>query len=214
MLVGSHTDPFKVIDTENTTLLHLAASNRKLVAARMLLRKGADPNTPDKKGWTAFHCAAKAKEFTLCDMLLEKGGDPSLPNSSHSSPTHYLARCAVYVPSLGLVRPRPDTFQRPHRSEDTEEVHGNLWRLERSQWQRRGSPPRRLPRGAWLHHRLAHRPWRRREPPHIVRLRPLFYSYVALRKLTAPGWERAASTTLSALATLKQSKSCSRTACQ
>lgn len=94
----------EVIDTENTTLLHLAASNRKLVAAKMLLRKGADPNIPDKKGWTPFHCAAKAKEFSLCELLLEKGGNPSLPNSSHSTPTHYLARSAVGLTDLKTLK--------------------------------------------------------------------------------------------------------------
>ena len=45
-------------------------------AALWLLRRGADPNLPDGRGWTAVHQAASRGNGRMLKALLDAGGDP------------------------------------------------------------------------------------------------------------------------------------------
>jgi ankyrin repeat protein len=54
----------------STDLDDLAAS------AKLLLKAGADPNLPDKKGWRPLMAAAAAKNAALVDLLLDEGANP------------------------------------------------------------------------------------------------------------------------------------------
>jgi ankyrin repeat protein len=51
-------------------------------AAKALLKGGADPNLPDKKGWRPLMAAAAAKNGPLVELLLEEGANPRAKNAA------------------------------------------------------------------------------------------------------------------------------------
>lgn len=76
------------------TMLHVAATNGHVDAARMLLKQGADPNIQDMNGWTALHCAADGRHLDVVKSLLNeaKGLDVNALTIERASVLHYLVR--------------------------------------------------------------------------------------------------------------------------
>src|SRR5205814_4117758 len=58
------------------TLLHIACSNRRFDAARLLLERGADPELPSQLGFTPLTTAAVDADDRLTALLLDHGADP------------------------------------------------------------------------------------------------------------------------------------------
>jgi uncharacterized protein len=74
--------------------LPLACFFGHVAAARLLLERGADPNTLARSEHiqtNALHAAAasenkdEATRFELCELLLEHGADPSIPQGGNGS---------------------------------------------------------------------------------------------------------------------------------
>jgi ankyrin repeat protein len=60
------------------TNLHKAAFAGDVERVKELLKKGADPNTKDKKGRTPLHAAAYKGHVEVVKLLLEHGADPNI----------------------------------------------------------------------------------------------------------------------------------------
>lgn len=82
-LLETHPDLALAQGTNGNNLLQLALSFRRFDAMRLLLKKGADPNQPNNKGWTALHAAAyagsrgdEAPWLAAIEALLAAGADP------------------------------------------------------------------------------------------------------------------------------------------
>jgi serine/threonine-protein phosphatase 6 regulatory ankyrin repeat subunit C len=60
------------------TDLHEAALAGGAERVKELLKKGADPNTQDKKGRTPLHWAAYIGHFDVVELLLKHGADPNI----------------------------------------------------------------------------------------------------------------------------------------
>jgi ankyrin repeat protein len=71
------------------TNLHKAAFDGNAERVKELLKKGADPNTKDKKGRTPLHWAAPYKgHVEVVKLLLEHGADPNIKNKYGRTPLH------------------------------------------------------------------------------------------------------------------------------
>lgn len=62
------------------TPLHQAVLTGQTVWVRMLLARGAKPNTPDPHGWHALHLAVECAHLPIVDLLLVNGADTRIPN--------------------------------------------------------------------------------------------------------------------------------------
>ena len=60
-------------------------------AARMLLKRGADPNVKSKSGDSPLHLAADDGNLRLVRMLLEAKAEPNLPQTDGETPLHKAA---------------------------------------------------------------------------------------------------------------------------
>jgi len=90
-------------DLANKTPLYNAVYNDELMAARVLLDSGADPNI--SAGWdgrTPLQVAVANNNVTLARMLLKEGADPNAtqPDSQEGAPAIY---AAIEVENLKLV---------------------------------------------------------------------------------------------------------------
>jgi len=82
-------------DEDERTPLHLASSafgNNGLDAVNLLLNKGANVNSQDKKGWTALHYAASYQHIRTVKLLLRNSANVNLTNENGESVLHLLAR--------------------------------------------------------------------------------------------------------------------------
>ena len=55
--------------------LHRAVARGRFTTARLLLGKGADPNSDGGFGWTPLHVAAQAGDLAIVELLVEKGAN-------------------------------------------------------------------------------------------------------------------------------------------
>src|SRR5207248_569371 len=78
------------------TALHIAAESGDEALVRLLLDKGADPNTKRTGfSWaesTALHIAAACGHEAVVDVLLEKGADIEIKNNEEETALHIAAR--------------------------------------------------------------------------------------------------------------------------
>jgi ankyrin repeat protein len=79
-------------DTEGNTPLTLALNLDELhgepsaEVLGVLLRAGANPNTPNARGWTPLHFAACLEDVTLTGLLLQAGADARRPHANGNYP--------------------------------------------------------------------------------------------------------------------------------
>ncbi len=67
------------------TALHIAAREKNLEIAKVLVENGADVNAIDNEGWTPLMRASLAGDAALVTFLLEKNADASGVNSANES---------------------------------------------------------------------------------------------------------------------------------
>ncbi len=67
------------------TALHIAAREKNLEIAKILVENGADVNVADNEGWTPIMRSALAGDNVLLSFLLEKNADASGLNSANES---------------------------------------------------------------------------------------------------------------------------------
>jgi ankyrin repeat protein len=65
-MVGKKERP--VVDRMGRSPLHYAALDGKMAVAQRLLTKGADPSTPDDKGWTPLHFAVQDQRLAMVKL--------------------------------------------------------------------------------------------------------------------------------------------------
>src|SRR3990167_680485 len=93
------------VDHEGRTALHISASKGFLAHMKKLVRKGANVNIQDSKGFTPLLCAAVESKLAVCEYLLElKSIEVSITNKQNSSVLHYLVRATVDEDNLLLYR--------------------------------------------------------------------------------------------------------------
>lgn len=96
-------DP-KLLEAKNgqgQTALHLAAQMGDLVAVRLLVEAGADPNGEGEEGCTPLGVAILERHPVAAQLLLTLGADPSKKNSDGDTPLHL----AAFTGALELAPP-------------------------------------------------------------------------------------------------------------
>lgn len=68
-----------------------AASGNKTEEVRVLLAKGANPNTSDSQGRTALSYAAQLGNLEMAAMLINAGASPDVRDKLGNSPVHWAA---------------------------------------------------------------------------------------------------------------------------
>ena len=69
--------------------LVLAADNGEYDACRQLLRRGADPNSSDRRGWTALHGAVFNRHKEIAELLLKRGAEVNAADHKGMTPLMY-----------------------------------------------------------------------------------------------------------------------------
>ena len=90
----AHADNLTTMATSQakTTALHIAAKESDVLAAGMLLDKGADINSVDKDGWTPLHTAVKYRSKDVVQLLLDRHADVKTTSSDGRTPLHLAAQ--------------------------------------------------------------------------------------------------------------------------
>jgi len=68
-----------------------AASGNKIDEVRVLLTKGANPNTSDSQGRTALSYAAQLGNLEMAVLLINAGASPDVRDKLGNSPVHWAA---------------------------------------------------------------------------------------------------------------------------
>lgn len=72
-----------------TTLLHIASGAQNVEMVRLLIREGADSNTPDQDGQTPLHEALAVEDnFDTARLLIENGADLANKTTEDRTPLH------------------------------------------------------------------------------------------------------------------------------
>jgi ankyrin repeat protein len=75
-----------LINDAGESLLHLAVKNRNSDLAKLLMKKGFDPNFQSKDGRSALHLAVSSDIEEAIVYLLRAGADPNLPDAKKVTP--------------------------------------------------------------------------------------------------------------------------------
>jgi ankyrin repeat protein len=79
----------KIKGEKQMDALHIACSSvTPLSLVEEILRKGADINGIDEKGFTALHHAAYTGNYEIAKLLLESGANPALKDNSQQTPAN------------------------------------------------------------------------------------------------------------------------------
>lgn len=98
MLLGAGLDVDETDSDGRTALMQVVAAARgKIAVAEALLRGGASPNAPDKRGNTPCHYARRSE---MLEVLLRFGGDLRMRNDGGMTPFQFQGSpadlCPVY----------------------------------------------------------------------------------------------------------------------
>lgn len=98
-------------DSKGQSCLHLCASRGLNEIAKFFLRRGANVNLQDLRGFTPLHCACIEKHLETCLFLINtKGIDVTITNNENSNVIHYLVRIIVTEENIVLYRNVLDTL--------------------------------------------------------------------------------------------------------
>lgn len=75
-----------LVNDAGESLLHLAVKNRNSDLAKLLMKKGFDPNFQSKDGRSALHLAVNSDIEEAIVYLLRAGADPNLPDAKKITP--------------------------------------------------------------------------------------------------------------------------------
>jgi cytohesin len=85
------------------TDLHKAAYEGDAERVKELLKKGANPNTKDKKGRTPLHEAAQWGRLDVVELLLVRGADPTVKDKDGRTPLD-LARAEGHRKVVSVIK--------------------------------------------------------------------------------------------------------------
>jgi ankyrin repeat protein len=77
------------------TPLHITANIGYFGIVKLLLERGANPNTKDNNGWTPLHWAAYHGHVDVVRVLLERGADPWIADNEGHIPLDYAKDSAI-----------------------------------------------------------------------------------------------------------------------
>jgi hypothetical protein len=80
LLLSGHHVRVDAADNDGDTALTFAVCDGQSAAVLFLLQKGADCNTPNRRGYTPLAAALQAKDLSLISLLVAEGGDAGLPD--------------------------------------------------------------------------------------------------------------------------------------
>ena len=93
--LDAHPELLEVVGSKGLRLLHLAAEKNDVVAARMLLSRGASVDARDAQGRTALCVAARYDALEVASVLLDHRSNPGEAcDSMENRALHYAARYA------------------------------------------------------------------------------------------------------------------------
>ena len=75
--------------------IHRLTKKGDIIAIRLLLDEGLDPNLTNRFGWTLLMLAALHGRTDVADLLVSRGADPTKVNKFGDSPDS-LAKCKGY----------------------------------------------------------------------------------------------------------------------
>eukprot|EP01105_Mastigella_eilhardi_P025313 TRINITY_DN6849_c0_g1_i1.p1 TRINITY_DN6849_c0_g1~~TRINITY_DN6849_c0_g1_i1.p1 ORF type:complete len:858 (-),score=204.72 TRINITY_DN6849_c0_g1_i1:108-2624(-) len=98
-------DSIMATGSDGHTLLHSAAYGGNAELIQLLLKKGANVNMTDDRGWTPLMMAVNLGKFTAAMTLLNSGAHADILNGKGFSVLHLLAKCRMLdTNSVELMR--------------------------------------------------------------------------------------------------------------
>ena len=85
-LLRQHPELLNAGETGAHTPLHVAVFDRQTNTTALLIRCGADVNTPDVCGWSPLHMAAYRGEAAVAESLIDGGADVNLKDHTGQTP--------------------------------------------------------------------------------------------------------------------------------
>jgi len=98
---GTHIDTLD--DFYGFSLLHYAASHKRMDIVKYLLNHGADVNVRGKEGHTPLMCALNGDSCDIAIYLVESGADINMASNHGHTALHYVALCCkegAKIPTL------------------------------------------------------------------------------------------------------------------
>ena len=77
-------------DSQDNTVLHMAALNNDVKTAKLCLDHGADVNTKKSKETTPLHVAATKGNLEMAELLISRGAGVNMKDRDSKAPLHRL----------------------------------------------------------------------------------------------------------------------------
>ena len=75
-------------DSQDSTVLHMAALNNDVKTAKLCLDHGADVNTMKSKETTPLHIAATKGNLEMAELLMSRGAGVNIKDGDSKAPLH------------------------------------------------------------------------------------------------------------------------------
>jgi len=112
-------------DSKGQSCLHLCGSRGFIDIGKLFIKRGANVNLQDSRGFTPLHCAAIEKHLDSCMFLINtKGIDVTLTNKENSNVVHYLVRIPVTEENIVLYRQVLDSLISKSIDINAQNTHG------------------------------------------------------------------------------------------